>query len=140
MSNEKYYTPHISEFHVGFVYQSKNNAKEEFETYEVEHDFDSCVYQHLIDKEEVRVKLLDREDIEAEGWKYSRTIPPSYFAGYEEYTIVKYYILKRFTNTKMVGIYKTHAEDGNYQLFNGTIKNRSELRKVMEMAGITKQS
>lgn len=72
---EKYYTPDLEEFHLGFRYESGNKAikgtstewyKDEIEeTYELE---------SVGDYQEVRVKYLDRKDIEELGWKYDGEI------------------------------------------------------------------
>lgn len=65
---ENYYTPEIEEFHVGFEFEWDDSRS--YESYELEsHMFDDVVKD--LQKGTIRVKHLDREDIESEGWEYS---------------------------------------------------------------------
>ena len=88
----------------------------------------------------VRVKFLDREDIEAEGWYFnkSQTLPVyELFTPKGLYDLIKshpdFYGQDKYTVT----LHESGTKN-SFTLFSGTIKNRSELRKVMEMIGITK--
>lgn len=72
MNKEKYYTPDISEFHVGFEYEQittnypdKNNWQKAV----VRTERDSP-YQLWITNGTVRVKHLDQEDIESLGFEH----------------------------------------------------------------------
>lgn len=64
MKKSKYYTPDISEIHQGFrfEYQLHNSWKQ------VDLEHIECFYDYCCNIEELRVKYLDREDIEELGW------------------------------------------------------------------------
>lgn len=88
----------------------------------------------------VRVKYLDKEDIESLGWKY--VIPND-----GEYTIDNYYsIVKDIPepNKTTIGIKlrvigdntSIWSDDTDATYFDGTIKNKSELKKLMQQISI----
>lgn len=71
--DKKFYVPDITEFHVGFEYQQKNklgewkdltitNGGSEYP------DYDQLDYVTWW-LEDIRVKYLDKEDIESLGWE-----------------------------------------------------------------------
>ncbi len=70
LEKEKYYTPSIEEFHVGFEYEYSDNI--EYSNW-IKHtinnlpDYIDCVED--IKYELIRVKYLDREDIESFGFE-----------------------------------------------------------------------
>ena len=78
---EKYYTPKIEEFHVGFEYERKEHPQLESSTWQ-KHTFDNTndIYggyegetelsEISFNNVEVRVKYLDKEDIESLGFKH----------------------------------------------------------------------
>ena len=69
MSEKKYYTPSIEEFHVGFEYEISYDG----ETYQSKVVDDSDELHRIktaIESLWVRVKHLDREDIESLGWAF----------------------------------------------------------------------
>ena len=133
----KYYTPTIEEFHVGFEYENlrfdeqwklapnggtwyTKTIANTYELKEVFNRFDEN-YLHDIDTNEAnyRVKLLDREDIESLG-----------FTSLHETSF-------RFKNVFHLEINETylHISDTSYNgtrvVFDGVIKNKSELQKLM---------
>lgn len=135
----KYYTPTIEEFHVGFEYEYLESEKWEKETitegslssgdcgadHYVENDFNHI--RNLLPKDKIRVKHLDREDIESLGWK---DIEDNFFELFNNGLIHKIllvngnvwiYFKQNIGNEKIVD--KT--------LFFGKIKNKSELQKLM---------
>lgn len=132
MGNSKYYTPTIDEFHIGFEYR----------VLDIEYSkYVNCIFQDgqsvqdLLDGDygEVDVKYLDKEDVESLGFKYS------YYEG-DFY----HYVLK--TNVElMLGINYIDENFGATILifnkedeheFDGIIKNKSELKKVLQMLNI----
>ena len=71
MENEKYYTPTLNEFHVGFDYEEKIGDEwisrildQIYENYELPIEDDDN------DLKRFRVKYLDKEDIESIGFKH----------------------------------------------------------------------
>ena len=147
MSEEdKYYTPEIEEFHVEFEYEYKSTKyygwfddsngkwkKTEFSGGSIEDE--GTEVDSIEDKDNnVRVKLLDREDIESLGYVYRRIIEDIY----EEYTPIEYNtlpstgnIILRNTKSSEVVCFKKLI-----RAFRGTIKNKSELKKVLKMIGV----
>ena len=132
MQDNKYYTPELNEFRVGFEYQSKNNAKEEFYTYHVEKDFDSCVYQYLIDRQEVRVKRLNCDDIVECGFEYDK-----YCNRYLKDSIISVTLINGIVHIKDRSWKDDDTVDDT--LFIGTIKNKSELIMILKMIGAWNQ-
>jgi len=142
MEKEKYYTPTIEEFHVGFEYEEALGDKFNFVKTVYGNDRDVP----LLDSDEslllsveaelnvnlIRVKYLDREDIESlfKDYYCFKFVNDTDF----EFIIsgVLYYGL--FTkHDSMISFY----EDGwESCVFRGAIKNKSELNKLMKQLGI----
>lgn len=122
----KYYTPTIEEFHVGFEYET-NYLSKDWEKRTVKIDdaawfFDT--YYKDATSLEFRVKLLDREDIESLGWNPDKI--SEFIKGKHSLNIC--------LNT--IHIYVPGDYDGEEPHFNGKIKNKSELKKLMVQLGI----
>ena len=134
----KYYTPDISEFHVGFEYERMNGTdweKAELTNvdcwgttargYENEfEEIDSLIIP-------VRVKCLDKEDIESFGFEHDQTTKDgSYFYSGTLITENQWCInLKDFT----IDIYDINSKS-DFR-FNGLVKNKSELKQILKMIG-----
>ena len=156
-NNTKYYTPSIEEFHVGFEYEYCDYQSEEPSEwyaarfgcdYKKAHDIGlhNClsftyeeweyILQDFINKEYVRVKYLDKEDIEDLGFIYDNKL--KFPKGKYKTTVVEYvndiYCLSTFDNHEiMISEYCDGVFD---KLFEGTIKNKSELKRVLKQLGI----
>ena len=121
----KYYTPEIEEFFVGFEYEWLNEEnkwiKESSPTEISQEGFDEQTYG-------LRVKYLDKEDIESLGFK----------EGSKDFYIVKlrdYYIsVEYFLKDK--GFYINIGQEENQFSFGGYIKNKSELKKLLKQLNI----
>lgn len=135
---EKYYKPDISEFHVGFEFEMLSS-----------YGFISVTYPeiketHFLRKKgdtlnklksilsSTRVKYLDQEDIESLGFIYTKTDK------YNPYGVKHIYLkttsygeieIRHYPDTYHIGI-----DDGN-TLFSGKIKNKSELKRILNMIG-----
>ena len=117
MSENKYYTPDISEFRIGFEYEAQDLGsslygiiwrKEKYQGEELRTD--------ELERKELRVKQLDTEDIESLGFEkdeYSRYVKGDYK--------ITLYPLKRMC------IFK-----GLQAIFMGFIKNKSELQVLLK--------
>lgn len=130
----KYYTPTIEEFHVGFEFEQKIgtsvSTKEEVwvkSIFEFIPNADKIL--SILSDDLIRVKLLDREDIES--------------LGFELYVIKEYTIsfLKKCTGFSVFIIYQeTNTVISVYinaeKIFLGNIKNKSELQKLMTQLNI----
>ena len=74
---DKYYTPEIKEFHIGFEYEYEdiNESGSTTSWYKTVIKENECyiIDQHLkySDDLNLRVKYLDKEDIESLGWKFN---------------------------------------------------------------------
>ena len=130
MENNLYYTPEISEFHVGFEY-------EEYQFLERNWKIVKCEFikpDTIIDPKWFRVKTLDQSDIESLGWINTENL---------EFT-KDTWILRKFEDGIIIyndysnGKYKFPwlYEDSTDKIFEGTIKNRSELIKLMQQLNI----
>jgi hypothetical protein len=137
MEKDKYYTPEIEEFHVGFEYESEwgapDHPRAEWHD-EVFSKADSI--ENLCER--VRVKYLDQEDIESLGFKLveeEEGLPPLYCnkiseehswllmtQEYDGGTELEVWIASRGFNIKK-------------GRFEGDIKNKSELKQVLKMIG-----
>ena len=142
----KYYTPEIKEFHVGFEFEYMSvetngwvsidkdmwlrpKGAEETHLLRSVNEWDRCI-KHA-DLTKVRVKYLDREDIESLGWIY--------ILDEVNYYKLNNFKLYYFGNT-FISIDKTDHSKYNYvaayQYFRGTIKNKSELIKLMKQLNV----
>ncbi len=126
----KYYTPEIEEFHVGFEYEfsydelSNNKRIEKWISTIMEKYDDFDFVQNKIDTGSARVKHLDREDIESLEWVKD--------SGDCDYVKGKYQ-LEIYPTIYGEGLCLHITEDyGNFLLFHGTIKNKSELKRVLK--------
>lgn len=161
MGIEKYYTPELEELHFGFVYEIllngewKENTLEPCRTAYLQTDLDPKNINDAVDAIKsavVRVKYLDREDIEECGWvpaneeqkkKYaSLLIGGNVFVLIIDGDIRKECLLQHGSGYVLihVGIEKALRGYGHNMniSFSGTIKNKSELKKLMKQLNIWK--
>ena len=127
MEETKYYTPTIEEFHVGFELELKLHELKDWEKHTwLPGDQASSVAKYL---DQIRVKCLDREDIESFGFKYM-------WADYGEMTYtLDTFLLQVRRNT--IEIYNNRIKDVfKSVLFRGIIKNKSELKRVLHQLEI----
>lgn len=122
---EKYYTPTIEEFYVGFEYESKvthfRTGKVTWYRCAVENDFASCIYQNLIDNSQIRVKYLDQEDIESLGFKKSSIC---------DFGDADLWLIEMQSQEEPIVIYFF----GRVK-FEGVVKNKSELKRLLVQLG-----
>lgn len=127
--NKKYYTPDISEFHVGFEYEFrdfKNPEKFNKEVVTLDNLEFLDVIEGWIKLKDIKVKYLDKEDIEELGWKIVEVIDDfTITASKDEFRLFYFLNLK---NLKVLG--NTSIK------FEGFIKNKSELKKLMQQLNI----
>ena len=81
---EKYYTPKIEEFHVGFKVEVLSELTDTWINYTI--DKDDCLGTWDISLYKTRVKWLDKEDIENEGWKFVSKFENEYWP-HEDYKL-----------------------------------------------------
>jgi hypothetical protein len=149
---KKYYTPSIEEFHVGFEYEynsdlsnlmlentfgkwekeiftaSSNSMMDESEIHDIELGLDPST-----ESIEIRVKYLDREDIEREGFEFEFVRGTKLMFGepvYEHLSIT----YDSESNHLTIGN-KDVEDDCDYYLFQGKVKNKSELKRILKQIG-----
>jgi len=146
----KYYTPDISEFHVGFEFEAKvyvaRSAKEEDISWSWEKcklgepdKFSSLVSNSMIDdgmleSESIRVKHLDTEDIESlypiEEWFVSDNM-------YGGTWMIKYH---GFGKISVVTKDFVRDASGEFSvltiLHRARIKNKSEFKRILKQIGV----
>ena len=130
----KYYTPEISEFHVGFEYEYYNEYHRPDGIWEKVglNEFDDW-FVHNFEIEKSRVKYLDKQDIEDLGFKEDENNSTPDRLNLELYKNGFTIGVVLYNVTELI-IYKyTGKED---VLFRGTIKNKSELKKLLKQIGI----
>lgn len=154
----KYYIPKIDEFHVGFEYEFKNLEDISSNCIYNSLDFigwdngwkDEDLVSHLqehIDYGNIRVKYLDKEDINSLGFKDS-FVPNCYMDddemedGYELFVSNTDMILIHLNKDGMYGVVRQHIYNLNtlnwtaYNLFYGKIKNKSEFNRLLKQLNI----
>lgn len=141
MMDSKYYTPEIEEFHVGFEYEQcpfkvEDSKKDKWSVvrkfvypdgvhnYTKIHGIEAL--ELPIKEQCVRVKYLDREDIESLG--YHTEDNGECYNKSEGFTLVGLYPWEKPNE------YKITIELND--VFLGIIKNKSELKRLLKQLGI----
>lgn len=133
----KYYTPTIEEFHVGFEYEEKFQTKNEWRKTILEDVDDFKRMEVNVNDNDRRVKYLDREDIESLGFEVTNDVNgglhPSYDRFFKEGKSMDYIALYNYADQWL-----TIHSDGepNDIRFYGIIKNKSELKRILKQIGI----
>lgn len=128
----KYYTPTIEEFHVGFEYYLKDINGNPLESKQV---LKSNLM--ILDIKQTLVKYLDQSDIESLGWKEdSRFLgTKAVMLNNDRYKIIRKDIIwDLYKNGEYYGICCNTTNPTH--IFYGTIKNKSEFKKLMQQLNI----
>jgi len=143
----KYYIPTIEEFHLGFEFehlnfQGKLISNHPSNTAEWHKEIcDADWFNILLDdyehsSEEVnkyRVKYLDKEDIESLGWEISKIQRNPKTTCFEKSDTAFRFVLEIDIDSVKIDAYL----DFKIPMFIGSVKNKSELKKLMQMLNIT---
>jgi hypothetical protein len=155
--DKKFYVPDISEFHVGFEYEHlpkrylwflnglgpKDTWIKETFYAGAGDDGESEIYEldALIDDKAVRVKYIDREDIENTlcelkleknlSWRVGRCSD-----SFQEYVTEKHTILYGLRSLRVIIELLSSPNNNGGVVFCGDINNKSELKKILKMVGI----
>lgn len=158
----KYYTPSIEEFHVGFECEWQSKIRNESWSKQIcDVDLVNIAYDSIehSDEEEpfneqFRVKVLDQEDIESLGWENDKEVygfkrlmfhKEITFRGEQKRVSILYVEqnnhLLVYINSKDMAAYMFENPEQKITtyggtLFAGTIKNKSELKVLMKQLGI----
>ena len=136
----KYYTPEIEEFNVGFEYERIVSGMEYGKTiydgfYSIRaYDWDTSIEEDIKDGE-IRVKYLDKEDIESLGWKFIKQHPGTTNFDFEKGECSLNFD-PEFGNKWNLRIYDGEDQDSEFNYFSGYIKNKSELIKLLKQLSI----
>lgn len=151
----KYYTPELSEFHIGFEFEFSGLDKDwndcPFEIFKIitKKEAEKSIYKHTMDwvekiyhdevgvkhEHRIRVKYLDKDDIESFGFKKD--------GDYGNYSLFYYGIwtleygiwtLEHHPKKNIVDIWNDMGNSENS--FRGVIKNKSELEKILKQIGV----
>lgn len=138
----KYYTPTIEEFHIGFEYEilsldpitaDKHWIKSEIPDYKI-------ISQLLKTTNSIRVKYLDKEDIESLGFNFDKNSTNNQWKFFKNNICLFYR-----PETKILGTFTVDSSKSEYmlkyvvdnKLINGLfIKNKSELKKLLKQLNI----
>lgn len=124
MSDNKYYTPVIEEFHVGFEYERLYEEAWEESKYSITHE-NLYILNTKIDLNQVRVKYLDLKDIESLWDKTAESKDMLY--GVKEIESAESIYLDYDPKTNLCRI---HCLEETISL--GIVKNKSKLEEIMK--------
>jgi len=152
MEKEKYYTPEIPEFYIGFEYQrfGLKDGKEYWWDFKfgespmiLLNQKEECVLISSEDLGNCRVKYLDKEDIESLGWVSWSNHPKHFYhpAGIKKFSdgTIQHNITLRIEDNNIIAIRRYSESPINFNKFAefyGICKNKSELKKLMQMLNI----
>lgn len=143
MEENKYYTPTQEEIHFGFEFEArykdkpwvKGIADEDF--FDTDFDTAPVVRFGAVDNKrsdvEFRVKYLDKEDIESEGFEFLRTN--------EKVNLFQRNIIfiKHRIEDNWIEIENNRGSAMHLRgdvFFSGKINNKSEFKKILKMIGV----
>jgi len=130
MEESKYYIPELSEFHVGFSYEFKNHRTKDIWTKAKLYNHEELVFLgESYMNTEFRVPFLSKEDIESLGWKQGNN--NHYYMEIDEESG---WSMEYYEHENKYGICNTGE-----CWFWGTIKNKQELKKLMQQIGINEK-
>jgi len=135
---EKYYTPTLDEFHVGFEFETAYGGRLDQWNKDVFTQEDLWHGRHPT-HETYRVKYLDHDDIIECGW-YDKIQADKY---YFQTDICEWQMKPdAYQNDKMQGrnlsIFYSHGSIDSINEIIVWVKNKSELKKLMKQLGIEK--
>lgn len=138
----KYYTPTIEEFRVGFEYEQVSINPQEDITVSDEIKYEQCTFPdpfvgynlNRLVLNMCRVKYLDKKDIEGCNWIFEKEYPYGlkFYLNNPELKRVLFYKVE----TNSLTIDNDESYEDNTQYFQGTIKNKSELITLLKQLNI----
>jgi hypothetical protein len=146
----KYYTPTKKEFHIGFEYEIRNDlvrhtlaktpSVEWYKQSVTAEEFDQVLTLHNLKL--LRVKYLDKDDLESLGYK-KRDF--SFWIGSLCYEKDRHHIYLSYQRSDQIGtrIYRRDysPKPAHYyqkEVFDGIVKNKSELIRLLQQLDIKK--
>jgi hypothetical protein len=144
MDEDKYYTPEIQEFYVGFEYETYNDRCDSWmhSFYETGHDARNSPLNEL-DMSKERVKHLDEDDIKSLGCKHvaGGKLNDKTIQFFSKLTSKGYWVHLKiifFSDIAVIGVEVSVEEESERTLIVHSIiiKNKSELKKLMKQLNI----
>ena len=144
----KYYTPSIEEFRVGFEYEYNNTWGGFSKRIVTEENLMDKLISIGSGNDRVpfnynwRVKYLDKQDIESLGFNNTKEHAVSYSSSYKikdnkVFQIQSYWDMQRDERENLIRIYIGDLHKYPYtEIFRGEIKNLSELKKLLKQLNI----
>ena len=136
---KKYYTPNIEEFHVGFEYEYLTNG-DEWVKHIINNKADLIDCIEDIKESKIRVKYLDKEDIESLGFGKMDFSFYQNFIRFKRGRFDIYMSLIHADKTKVLIFRKDYSvyTECHYskEVFSGTLKNKSELKRLLKQLDI----
>lgn len=144
---EKYYTPEIEEFHIGFEYEvfetpfGKNKGNWNKSILNTPQYFQSINWKWIAENlEKIRVKYLDKEDIESLGFIFDKTSKEGQWKFFKNNICLFYR-----PETKELGTFTVDPSKSDFMIKYSRdnkmisfliIKNKSELIKLLKQLKI----
>lgn len=135
----KYYTPKIEEFHIGFEYEL-DSSPEIFDYRDLD------IIDDEIREDRIRVKYLDSQDIESFGFEIDKVVLQEFYKEKKVHIksdVYRYKIWKvKCQHRPDTHWFKLEAlfEDNEWHtLFEGKIKNKSELKIILQQIGVLEE-
>ncbi len=143
--NNNFYTPDISEFHVGFEFEYFDNRhkvwrkSDDFIKSHSDWDTDSLEdikFQLEEEPQRIKVKYLDSEDIKELGWVFNYDTDGGLHFFYKEAEDREgRFVMYHVPIQNRIEITEDNYSD-EYTIFDGFIYNKSELKWLMKRLGI----
>lgn len=131
MKKNKYYTPEIEEFHVGFEYEiiSTTTGSKVHEWLKMSQPFRMDRMGEWLNKDFIRVKYLDIDDIKDLGFTLVKASPSDYSFEWS---------IKNNSGSIIGSITEEEGIIDELEIYNTIfeIKNKSELKKLMKQLNI----
>lgn len=130
-----YYAPEITDFHDQFNYEIWNGIDSWYKAvFKIDGMNDGL--KTYLSKKLIRVKCLDKEDIESLGWDFIKLHPGTTTYDFE---LGNYFITfdPDFGPYWNIRIYDGEDQDSEFNYFNGFIKNKTEFKRIVHQIGLS---
>ncbi len=124
----KYYVPQIEEFHVGFECEYNNVKSNKWIPHTIQFDPTNDIFRNFFLTNEIRVKYLDRDDIQEYGWELDSVVKKEGFFIHKNSNFNNGEI--RLVFREIENTVEIMCDKSNFS-FYGIIKNKSEFKKLM---------
>lgn len=134
---EKYYTPDLGDFCLGFAFEKFILFRDDWVSDKIESSYDYNEVWDVFNEGKqgryLRIKYLDKEDIESLGWDVDWLLVES--AQHRKFSNNRIYLLNSTILNQNILITEIVGE-GIKRIFDGECKSKNELRKLMQWLNI----